>query len=42
MQQVGAPAGHEPLGVVLGLWTVLPFAVLRACIALLPLAAPRW
>jgi Na+/H+ antiporter NhaD/arsenite permease-like protein len=32
----------EHLGNELALWTALPFALLLACIAVLPLLAPRW
>jgi Na+/H+ antiporter NhaD/arsenite permease-like protein len=35
-------AGHASLGAELPLWTILPFAALLACIAVLPLAAEHW
>ncbi|RMH58696.1 MAG: sodium:proton antiporter [Candidatus Hydrogenedentota bacterium] len=34
--------GEEHLGVILPAWTVLPFAGLLLCIAILPLKAPHW
>jgi Na+/H+ antiporter NhaD/arsenite permease-like protein len=37
----GHSVGHD-IGVKLPLWTVLPFAVLLLCIAVLPLASPHW
>src|SRR5207253_178213 len=33
---------HASLGKELPLWTVVPFAALLLCIAILPLAAPHW
>ncbi len=36
------PPAAETLGSVLPIWTVLPFAVLLASIAILPLVAPNW
>lgn len=33
---------HGQLGVALGEWTVIPFAALLLCIAILPLAASHW
>ena len=33
---------HEDLGAKLAYWTVLPFAALLLCIAVLPLATPHW
>jgi Na+/H+ antiporter NhaD/arsenite permease-like protein len=35
-------AGHASLGKELPLWTVIPFAALLLCIAVLPLAWPHW
>jgi Na+/H+ antiporter NhaD/arsenite permease-like protein len=35
-------AEHAHLGAELPLWTILPFAALLACIAVLPLAAEHW
>ncbi|HUE72474.1 MAG TPA: sodium:proton antiporter [Pirellulaceae bacterium] len=34
--------GHGQLGVALGEWTVIPFAALLLCIAILPLVAGHW
>jgi Na+/H+ antiporter NhaD/arsenite permease-like protein len=35
-------AGHASLGKELPLWTIIPFAALLLCIAILPLAWPHW
>lgn len=37
-----ADAEHVNLGVELGLWTLIPFAALLLCIAVLPLVAGHW
>ena len=36
------PLAELDIGAILPLWTVLPFAVLLGCIAVLPLVAGRW
>ncbi|HET7825540.1 MAG TPA: sodium:proton antiporter [Anaeromyxobacter sp.] len=42
MVPVPPTAAVKPLGAVLPLWSVLPFAAMLLCIAVLPLAAPRF
>ncbi len=39
---LAAEAGHVNLGTELGLWTLIPFASLLLCIAILPLVAGHW
>jgi Na+/H+ antiporter NhaD/arsenite permease-like protein len=40
--QVGVHHDHSALGRQLPVWTIVPFAALLLCIAILPLAAPHW